>query len=95
MPRGNGGIVGPVNTTFSGVWSLLEAQIRRSANTWPSIYSSSLSESATGTDAISSPSGYVVVQTFTATSTWTCPTGVTEVDYLIIGGGGGGGRYWA
>jgi hypothetical protein len=23
--------------------------------------------------------GYTVVQTFTATSTWTCPTGVTEV----------------
>lgn len=74
MPRGNGGIVGPVNTSFSGVWSLLEAQIRRSANTWPSIYSSSLSESATGTDAVSYPTGYVVVQTFTATSTWTCPT---------------------
>jgi len=51
MPRGNGGIVGPVNTSFSGVWSLIEAQIRRSANTWPNFYSSLLSESATGSDA--------------------------------------------
>jgi hypothetical protein len=51
MPRGNGGIVGPVNTSFSGVWSLTEAQLRRSANTWPNFYSSLLSESATGSDA--------------------------------------------
>ena len=34
--------------------------------------------------------GFTVVQTFTATSTWTCPTGVTSVDYLVVGGGGGG-----
>ncbi|NDD55002.1 hypothetical protein EBZ39_14260 [bacterium] len=53
MPRGNGGIIGPVNTSFSGVWSLTEAQLRRSANTWPNIYSSLLSELATGTDSIS------------------------------------------
>ena len=32
-----------------------------------------------------------IIQTFTASSTWTCPTGVTSVDYLIVGGGGGGG----
>ena len=36
---------------------------------------------------------YTVVQTFTATSTWTCPTGVTSVDYLVVAGGGGGGFY--
>ena len=35
--------------------------------------------------------GYTVVQTFTATSTWTCPTGVTEVEYLVVAGGGAGG----
>ena len=29
--------------------------------------------------------GFTVVQTFTATSTWTCPTGVTSVDYLVVG----------
>ena len=34
--------------------------------------------------------GYTIVQTFTATSTWTCPTGVTEVEYLVVAGGGGG-----
>ena len=33
--------------------------------------------------------GTTVIQTFTATSTWTCPTGVTEVEYLVVAGGGG------
>ena len=37
--------------------------------------------------------GFTVIQTFTATSTWTCPAGVTEVEYLVVAGGGGGGRY--
>jgi len=32
-----------------------------------------------------------VIQSFTATSSWTCPTGVTEVEYLVVAGGGGGG----
>ena len=36
--------------------------------------------------------GYTVVQTFTATSTWRCPAGVTEVEYLVVAGGGSGGR---
>ena len=34
---------------------------------------------------------YTIIQTFTATSTWTCPTGVTSVDYLVVAGGGAGG----
>ena len=33
-----------------------------------------------------------VVDTFVATGTWTCPAGVTEVEYLVVAGGGGGGR---
>ena len=36
--------------------------------------------------------GFTVIQTFTATSTWTCPAGVTSVEYLVVAGGGGGGR---
>jgi hypothetical protein len=56
MPRGNGGIIGPVNTSFSGVWSLTEAQLRRSGGTWPNFYAALLSESATGTDAVVSAS---------------------------------------
>ena len=36
-------------------------------------------------------SPYVVIQTFTASGSWTCPTGVTEVEYLVVAGGGGGG----
>jgi Concanavalin A-like lectin/glucanases superfamily len=53
MPRGNGGIIGPVNTSFSGVWSLTEAQLRRSGGTWPNFYAALLSESATGSDVFS------------------------------------------
>ena len=34
---------------------------------------------------------YTIIQTFTATQDWTCPAGVTEVDYLVVAGGGGGG----
>ena len=35
--------------------------------------------------------GYYVVQTFLASGSWTAPTGVTSVDYLVVAGGGGGG----
>ena len=31
---------------------------------------------------------FTVVQTFTASGTWTAPTGVTEVEYLVVAGGG-------
>ena len=37
---------------------------------------------------------FTVVQTFTGTGTWTAPTGVTSVDYLVVGGGGGGVAAW-
>jgi hypothetical protein len=33
-----------------------------------------------------------VIQSFTATGDWVCPTGVTEVEYLVVAGGGGGGK---
>lgn len=36
-------------------------------------------------------SGYTVIQTFTSSTTWVCPAGVTEVEYLVVAGGGGGG----
>jgi hypothetical protein len=36
--------------------------------------------------------GFVtVIQSFTATGDWVCPTGVTEVEWLVVAGGGGGG----
>jgi len=37
---------------------------------------------------------YLTTATFTSTgsSTWTCPTGVTEIELLIVGGGGAGSR---
>ena len=32
-----------------------------------------------------------LIFSFDATTTWTCPTGVTSVEYLVVAGGGGGG----
>lgn len=34
---------------------------------------------------------YTVIQTFVSSTTWICPPGVTEVEYLVVAGGGGGG----
>ena len=31
-----------------------------------------------------------VIASFANTGTWVAPTGVTEVDYLVVAGGGGG-----
>ena len=33
-----------------------------------------------------------VVVTFKQSGTWTCPAGVTSVEYLVLAGGGGGQR---
>ena len=35
---------------------------------------------------------YTVIESFLATGSWKCPTGVTSVDYLVVAGGGGGAR---
>jgi hypothetical protein len=32
------------------------------------------------------------MQIFQADGSWTCPTGITEVEYLVVAGGGGGGN---
>jgi hypothetical protein len=32
--------------------------------------------------------GLSVIQTFLATGTWSAPTGVNSVSYLVVGGGG-------
>jgi hypothetical protein len=34
---------------------------------------------------------FTVIQTFTSSTSWVAPEGVTEVEYLIVGGGGSGG----
>jgi hypothetical protein len=36
---------------------------------------------------------FTEIITFNGSATWTCPTGVTEVEYLVVAGGGGGGGY--
>jgi len=50
-----------------------------------------------GTDsptAITDSTKYTV-QSFTSSTTWTAPSGVTSVEYLVVaGGGGGGGGYY-
>jgi hypothetical protein len=42
--------------------------------------------------SLAGPQNVTVIQSFTATGEWVCPTGVTEVEWLIVAGGGGGGR---
>ena len=46
---------------------------------------------ATGTNAFTYNTP--VIKSFTSSTTWTVPSGVSTVQYLIVGGGGGGGRY--
>ncbi len=50
-----------------------------------------------GTSATSSADifRYFVIQSFTTvgTTSWSVPSGVTTVEYLVVAGGGGGGRY--
>ena len=38
-----------------------------------------------------SDSATVQVLSFTASASWTAPTGVTSIDYVVVAGGGGGG----
>ena len=35
--------------------------------------------------------GGYTIESFPASTTWTAPTGVTSVEYLVVAGGGGGG----
>ena len=82
--RFNGGIIGSRNLTTGGgigfgtavgIWSLNEAQIAKLAGIWPQEI----------------PSGVLSgVQVFTESSSWVPPTGVSQVEYLIVAGGGGG-----
>ena len=76
MPRGNGGIIGPANIP--------------SASSAKGVWSL-MEQMIAKSQGLWPVTSYTIVQTFTATSTWTCPTGVTEVEYLIVAGGGGGG----
>jgi hypothetical protein len=47
--------------------------------------------------SLAGPQNVTVIQSFTATGEWVCPTGVTEVEWLIVASGGGGGfaLWWA
>lgn len=40
---------------------------------------------------IGANSSFLITETFTSSTTWTVPTGVTKVDVIAMGGGGGGG----
>ena len=76
----NGGIIGKVNTPRSS----------SASGVWGILDLFLARTQSTWPSA----GGYTVIQTFTATSTWTCPTGVTEVEYLVVAGGGGGGSQY-
>ena len=76
MSRENGSIIGVSNAPTSSA----------AKGIW------SLSAVALAVGAGSWPKTQVlVIQSFTATGEWVCPTGVTEVEWLIVAGGGGGG----
>ena len=81
MRLSNGSIIGNDNTptanVASGVWSLFEQARYNRISLWP-LY-------------VAPVSSYTIIQSFTASGSWVCPTGVTEVEYLVVAGGGGGG----
>ena len=68
MPRGNGGVIGPANIPTT----------TSAKGVW-----SLMEQFLAQRQGIWPVTGYTIVQTFTATSTWTCPAGVTEVEYLV------------
>ena len=81
MARENGSIIGEVNNptsnVASGIWTLNAISSALRSSLWPSF--------------IFSGQSYTVIQTFTSSTTWVCPAGVTEVEYLVVAGGGAGG----
>ena len=40
---------------------------------------------------VGAAAAYTEYKIFTASGNWTAPTGVTQVEYLVVAGGGGGG----
>ena len=76
MPVGNGGIIGVANNPTTTVAS----------GVWgmSAVYLAVKAGTWPGL-------GKTVIQTFTTSGTWTCPEGVTEIEYLVVAGGGGGG----
>lgn len=84
--RGNGGIIGVLNTSKSGVWGLHDVAVNRNEISPQWAY-------GTG-GTVTTADGYRI-HTFTSTGTFTC-TKAGEVEYLVVaGGGGGGGAYGA
>jgi uncharacterized protein YjbI with pentapeptide repeats len=73
----------------SGVYALADASFSLTAPTSDSSGAFSYTSDNSAV-AIIPPSR--IIQSFSATSTWVVPAGVTSVSALIVGGGGGGGR---
>jgi len=65
------------NTTFNNFYDYIQS---------PFTYTSGCWTSTNGTHT-------TVMWNATGTSSWTPPTGVTSVEYLVVAGGGGGGSY--
>ena len=74
--RASGGYVGSTSSTLGGFLTIVESQTRISI---PVTAGSS-----------SGATSSVVTQVFNSTSTWSVPTGVTSMTYVLVGGGGGG-----
>jgi len=69
-------------------------------NTATTINMTAPAGSGTVTVTVNTPGGtattsynYFIIQIFTSSQSWTGPTGMVGIDYLVVGGGGGGGGF--
>ncbi len=68
----------------------IDANVTSQATTLNTI-STNVNSTLTISQAIQTSAGKIVYAVFTASGTWTRPSGVTVIDALLVGGGGGGG----
>src|SRR6056300_570643 len=90
MPRrGNGGVVGPANTTNGGVFGLYDVIIKTDRNEWGEGF-------ITASGGTETTDGDYKIHTFTSSGTFTLSKLATNaadntVSYLIVAGGGSSG----
>ena len=85
-------LVGATSVTFGSNAATINT------NTATTINMTAPAGSGTVTVTVTTPNGtattsynYFIIQIFTASTTWTVPTGVVGIDYIVVAGGGGGG----
>lgn len=78
-----------VNTVNTNVSTVLTNQ--SSQSTTLSTINTNVSSTLTVAQSIQTSAGKIVYAVFTASGTWTRPSGVSVINALLVGGGGGGG----